>query len=247
MINPEAHIRFRSLHRSVGLVALVFVLIVSVTGILLNHSVGLSLDKRQVPGWVAAWYYDDTSGVSGFLVDDVHLYQIGSEVHLESSAVTSCVDGLSGAVALKDQVAALCGNEILLLTAGGQFIERLGPVHGVPTGIQRLGASDGDLVLEFEQTTRHFSLDSLTLQEPPSVDVIWQNPVPIPASLTEALLADTVTWEKFILAVHSGRVVGGPGPWLADLVAMLLIFMALTGLILSRPPHRRSFDRPDDY
>ncbi len=244
MIRRGAHVRFRHLHRTVGQVVLAFVLIIAVTGVLLNHSVGMSLDQHAVPGWIAAWYYDDNE-MSGFRVTDQHLYQLGSEIRLDAIPVTSCVDTLNGAVALGSQIAALCGSELLLVSPQGELIERLGSIHGVPEGVQRLGSSDGDLILELDGMTQRFALDSLSL-EIVAGDVIWQMSVPVPAALVEGMLAGTVTWEKFILDIHSGRIVGDVGPWLADLVALMLVFMALSGLILSRPPRPGAATRSED-
>lgn len=230
--------RVKKLHRYVGIVLVAFVLLIAVTGMLLNHADDVNLAGRPVPVFIADWYYDrDLSNLKGYEVTNAIVYLVGNEVYLDSVAVAVCSTTLEGAIAATNQIVALCGRELILMSPEGQLIERLGAAHGVPDGIRQLGRLEHDLVVATDNRVIRFDLTTLQTG-PVDGDVEWQTTTTVPSALTRQLLAGAVSWEKFILDLHSGRLVGVSGVWLADIIALLLIAMSVSGLVLSRIPYK---------
>lgn len=239
-------IRIKKAHRSIGIVLVFFLLILAVTGIVLNHSDDIGLADAPVPAFIAGWYYDDELvAVDGFLAGDHYVYGVGADVYMDDQAVTACADDLAGAISLDNQLVALCGGDLLVVSMEGQLIERLGVAHGVPSMIDRLGRSEDKLVVNGDDGSAVFDLTSLQTG-PVGGDIQWQQPAPLPPGLTRNLLADAVSWEKFIMDIHSGRIVGIGGVWLADLVAVLLVVMSVSGLVLGRFPYRKESGPPPE-
>jgi hypothetical protein len=229
---------FRKLHRNVGLVVVFFVVVIASTGIMLNHAGSLGLTSKAVPATIAGWYYEeDLSDVMGFSLPSGILYPMGRQVYLNELAVTDCLDGLRGAVELPELIVADCSGELLLISADGLLIERLSSVHGVPDHVESLGLQNNQLVLSLPGGDFQFDLNALSMT-PANGAVTRTAMVVIPDTLTDGMLSGVVTWEKFILDVHSGRIVG-IGTWLGDAIALLLIVMSLTGLLLARTGNRR--------
>lgn len=230
--------QLKKLHRYIGVVLAAFLLLIAVTGMLLNHADDVNLAERPVPVFIAGWYYDrDLSNLKGYKVADATAYLVGSEVYVDRVPVTVCSATLDGAIATTNQVVALCGRELILMSPEGQLIERLGAVHGVPDGIRKLGRLDHSLVVATDKKVVRFDL--ATLQTGPvDGDVEWQSTTTVPPALTRQLLAGAVSWEKFVLDLHSGRLVGISGVWLVDIIALLLIVMSVSGLALSRIPYK---------
>lgn len=230
--------QLKKLHRYIGVVLAAFLLLLAVTGILLNHTDDVNLAERPVPVFIAGWYYDhDLSNLKGYKVADATVYLVGNEIYLDRVPVTVCSATLDGAIAAANQVAALCGHELILISREGQLIERLGAVHGVPGGIRKLGRLDQDLVVATNNEVVRFDPDTLQTG-PAGGNVEWQRTTTVPPALTRQLLAGAVSWEKFVMDLHSGRLIGISGVWLADIIALLLIVMSVSGLILWRIPYK---------
>jgi hypothetical protein len=230
--------RFRKAHRIAGIFLSLFLIIIAVSGVMVNHAALLGLDKTSVPAFIAGWYYRDAlSSVSGYRVTEGYVYSIGTEVYLNRTLVTDCAQGLSGATTVSEGVIALCTGDLLVVSPGGRLVERLGSVHGVPDGVERLGHAGGGLVLGMSDTNRGFDPDTLETIPAPA-NVSWQQAVRVPAALTRASLADAVSWEQFVLDLHSGRLFGASGAGFVDGLAALLVLMAVSGVLLWRAPRR---------
>jgi len=209
-----------------------------VTGVLINHAEAFGLPDRPVPAFVAAWYYQgDLARVDGYRINGDFVYGVGDRVYLNDRAVTEC-NHLEGATSAGGRIVALCNDDLLVISTQGRLLERLGAIHGVPKGIRRLGKSNKRLVLEAHAGVVSFDLDTLAAIPVPGESVAWQRSARVPATLTRPLLADTVSWEQFLLDLHSGRLLGLAGTWFSDIIAVLLIGMALSGVVLWRIPRR---------
>ncbi len=228
--------RMRSLHRSIGAAISLFVLLLSITGLLLNHSIDLKLDKHYLTWpWLLNHY-----GVSSVQADAVYLLdhsvitQFGTEVFVNAKPVTHTQRPLLGGITLDDVVILATDDALILLTADGEFIERMAGAAGVPPMIQNIGLFHGDPVI---QTREGMWRSDFMLEqwEPISLQGIgWSIPSPMPESirneLTEYFHGEGVTVEHVLLDMHNGRILGQLGVWLLDLVGVLLIVLSLTGI-----------------
>jgi hypothetical protein len=227
--------RVRLGHRNIGIVLCVFILFLVVTGVLLNHARDLGLDANSVPAAIADRYYADIQ-VEGYEVSGRWLYAVGETLFLDQEALGFCGARLAGAVRLSDFIVAACESEVILLTDEGVIVERLGSAHGVPTGIEAVVAGEGSLTLRTSEGI--FSFDPQSLSTTP---VVKSPAFPSAASVPgEIMMTEAVSWEQFILDVHSGRYLGAWGVWLSDLVALLLAVLAISGITLALMPRSRS-------
>ena len=222
--------KLRKLHKQVGIFVAVFLCLLAITGIALNHSEVLGLDKKYVPGWVAEFYLGSTE-VRGIRNADQYLYSLGGHLFVDRTPVTSCME-LQDFESFDGQKIALCDGELILLTLDFQVIERIDNSVGLPEGVSNIRAEDIGFLVSTDSTWHSFNLLTLDLS-PAAFSEEVQAPawVPIP---TEMLLGDSVTWQQFILDLHSGVVIGLPGKLFTDLVALLLIGMVLSGVWMWR-------------
>lgn len=228
--------RVRLAHRNAGIVLSVFLLLFVVTGLLLNHTTDLGLADRSVPGFLAARYYD-VERVSGFVVEGKHFYRLGETLYLERTPVTVCAGDLSGAAATREGYALLCDGELAITTEDGELIERLGRAHGLPSGLEAIaGTESGALQIRVDGEIFGLSLDTLAT-EPVEAPVQFPSPQAID---TEVLVGGTVSWEQFLLDLHSGKYVGRAGVWLWDLIGLFLVILAVSGVVMFLMP------RPDN-
>jgi hypothetical protein len=239
-LSKRAQLWLRLVHRNGGLVLSLLLLLLVVSGVLLNHANFFSLQSHDVPGFIADRYYGDVEAeaVTGFHLADHWVYTRGGTIYVDQVAVDYCSTGMVGAVALGDIIIAACADELLLVTGSGQLVERLGNVHGVPAGIQALGEIQGQLLLA--TTEGQFAFDSTALLATPYPgEFATTHPEAVPG---DVLVAASISWEQFILDVHSGRYFGEVGVWLLDFVGVCLLLLALSGITLALIPKRSEDD-----
>lgn len=226
----------RKLHRKIGPIIALFVLLLSVTGILLNHSSDLSLDKRYLTwNWLLEHY-----NVASVEPDVVYLLghrtisQFGNEVFVDAKPATHINRPLLGGVMLDDLMVLATGDALLLFNHQGEFIERMGATVGVPPNIQNIGLFHGQPIVQTRDGLwrSDFLLDQwerISLQ-----GVGWSIPLTMPDSVEVELAAyfrgKGISVGRFILDLHNGRIIKIAGTYLLDLIGILLIILSLTGL-----------------
>ena len=230
---------FRRSHRWVGVSLAVFVLFLSVSGIALNHAGDLELDRRYV-GW--SWLLDvyglKVPTPSASFADSAHRATIlGERLFLNGSDTGQRESTLTGIAALGPLI--LIGGEktAYLMTAAGEFVEAIdlgselgGPIERVGrTGDRAIVQSAGELYRSDPDVAVFESWDDASVEH-------WSIATPPDAAeiavLEAAWRGRGLTVERLLLDLHSGRILGGAGPLLMDLVALFLIVLSLSGLIL---------------
>lgn len=224
-------------HRWMGLGAAVFIILLCITGILLNHGATLGLARHYVQNpWLLDLYgiRTDAAPVS-FAVGGHHISLSGGRVYFDAGELPERAETLLGAVALQDQFAVALPGRLVFLTPDGTVIETLRGAEGVPAGLRRIGAAPGGrLVVEADSGRFMPDLDALRWDRADPEGVTWAEPVPLPGELAAAVLAhargNTLTLERVLLDIHSGRIAKRFGAWFMDLVALGLMALVLSGL-----------------
>ena len=221
-----------------GIVSALFVIFLSVSGLALHHSAKLSLDDSFIDSSVLLdWYDIEVPDISdSYRVDNHTVSSIADTFYFDERRLPGNYSALKGLVKTEFGFVLATSNQLLLLTDAGDLIETLSSVHGVPTNIQQLGAdSDGLVYIRDSGAVRLADLDApefSALAEPPALN--WSVPESVDASHTDAIhtayAASLLSWERLILDIHSGRVFGNIGVVLVDIMALLFIFMAVTGV-----------------
>jgi len=230
--------RMRSLHRSMGAIVAIFVLMLATTGILLNHTSDLDLDQRFLTwDWLLSHYgINEADADAVYLLDRHTISQFGTQVFVDATPVTQSEVPILGGIIIDDLMVLATEGALLLFTPEGEFIERMGDSVGVPSMIQNIGLFHGDPVVQTRNGMwrSDFMLDQweqLSLN-----GVGWSEPQAMPSSVQDELSlffrGKGITIERVILDVHNGRILGKYGAWFADLVGGLLVLIALTGLWL---------------
>ena len=225
-------------HRRLGLAAAPFVLLLVATGVLLNHTDRLGLDRRVAGGeWLLSWYgIDSAAPTEGFAAGDSWISQAGDRIWLDSAPVAESAAPLAGAVWSAPLVAMATTEAVYLFAPDGALVEKAVPV-GVPgplTGVA--AATGGALVLRTASGAWAGDLDlaewrPVAGSAPPAA---WARPQPLPsgiaAGIAQARRGAGLPWERVLLDLHSGRLFGALGPLIMDLAAVALLLLAASGL-----------------
>ena len=224
-----------------------FVLFLAISGILLNHSIDLGLDRRYVSWqWLLDGYGIEVPEPSAsFAGDDKRVTLMGERLFFNGKEIEATVSSLAGLGEVDGLVVVAGGKQALVLTSGGDLVESMDLSVFLRDPIDRIGTSRGGIVL-MSRTTLFRSDTEVTRFERWDAtpdDVAWSsasNPgVDELAEIQAAYRGRGLSVERVILDLHSGRVFSLTGRLLLDLVAILMVVLSLTGIFLSRARNRR--------
>lgn len=227
-------------HKRFGILSAFFVIMLSITGILLNHASYIKLDNTYVSSpYILKLYGIRTPTVTAAPINDQWIYHIGGSIYKNITPLEPCDGHLIGAVANSKFTIIACDSSVLFYSSTMAFIDSLNAYFGLPTPIQKIGTIQGNIVIR-SQNQLFFFDDSLNIQPAPTdtqvTAIQWSSiqkpPKEILSQIQRMYVGTDITWERFILDIHAGRFFGKLGPLIMDLIAMMFIALAVTGIII---------------
>ncbi len=222
------------LHRYLGLFSAVILILLSITGIALNHTDDLKLDSRKISSPALLDWYN--IGVPEKLLSfssATHwLTQIDQKLYFDSAFLLKTDSNLIGAVETDDFIVAALSDTLLLITSEGELIEQT----EAPLQIEKIALWQQQQVIIQSTEQSLVSEDGLlswqTLQ--PDRTIKWSVKTELPAAIKHNIQEDfrssILPLERVMLDLHSGRFFGWLGVIAVDISAIFLIILSLTGL-----------------
>lgn len=226
----RSHWRLKLLrwHRRVGVVLGIFLVWMTLSGILLNHDHDLGLDQKTLASsfWLH-WY--GIGGQQPLMLGNRELRLVENGLWLERQNLGTC-PALLGMVQVNDLVVVACPEHVLLLTPSGELIDQTDQARGLSLHINALAVADDQVYLQSGNKVYHLNIDDLsTIENDRQITALsWQEPRTAGA---------TITWERWLLDAHSGRLFGKSGPWLVDILAVAVALLVLSGWLLAKKRH----------
>jgi hypothetical protein len=231
-------------HRHIGLASALFVILLTLTGLLLNHTDDLALNSRHVQSpLVLDWYgIKAPDAMFSYTAGSGTVTEVGTQVYWNTTPIPQVSTPLLGSVEAHGLVIIGAGEQLLLFTPDGELIERLDNSAGIPTGIQSLGRNAaGDLVVKTAHGIYQADSSILKWHETADAALTWTVPVDPPpalrAALQRAYRGTGLTLERVLLDIHSGRILGSRGVYVVDAAALLFLLLASSGVWLWRRHH----------
>lgn len=223
-------------HRRIGLIALVLVIILSITGIMLNHTESLKLDERYVDSsMLLDWYGLEPEGNPvSYPMDGKTITQWGQQIFFDDKAVTTSPQTLHGAVATEQFIVVAFDTELILLSGTGEHIERM-PTGSSFSDIQRIGIKYARPVIETSDSLYYIADEHMLDWDVIGNDgITWSQQVTPSTSqvntLKQAYRGKGLNMERVVLDLHSGRIFGQYGVYAMDAAAIALLWLSLSGL-----------------
>lgn len=227
-------------HRRIGLFALVLVIILAITGIMLNHTEEFELDETYVnSSWLLNWYgiEPEDEPVSYHVKNAISSHIISAwnqQLFFDDVAITHLEQDMHGAVGAEQFIVIALDNEIILLSYEGELIERISTSISF-SNIQRLGMKYKRPVIETSEPL-YYMADEHILDWDVIIDegIEWTEEYSLSDNEHEQLLiayrGNGLKLERVILDLHSGRIFGSYGVYLMDAAAIALLWLSLSGL-----------------
>lgn len=223
-------------HRYAGLAAALLAGWLAITGLLLNHTEDFDLAGRFVgQPWLLSLYgIEPAAQVHGQRIGTHWLAGSGNRVYLDGRFIGS--GKAVGAAASDSGLVVAFSDRLQVYAPGGELIEEL-PFTATTAPITGVTATSEGIVIAAGAERFLSDADFLNIVPLATADAV---PKPgrelLPAHLAEEISADvlrhSLTWERVLLDMHAGRIFGLAGVWLADAAGLLLLWLAVSGIIV---------------
>jgi hypothetical protein len=219
-----------------GAAIAVVVILMALTGSLLNHTSDLELDQRYLKwDWLLSHYgINQLEPDAVFHLNTKVISQFDQQVFLDATPIFQDPETIVGGVDLDDTFVLATENALLIFTDEGEFVEKMTQSIGIPPMIQNIGLYHGEVVL---QTREGMWLGDVMLEQWEKLSlqgVGWSLPQSLPDYVREQLDSyfhgKGISYERVILDIHNGDILGKYGVWLLDGMSFLLIVLSLSGL-----------------
>jgi hypothetical protein len=227
-------------HRRIGLLALLLVIILAITGIMLNHTEKFRLDETYINNaWLLNWYgiTPEDEPVSFRVSNEPESHIISAwnnQLFFDDIAITGLEQDMHGAIGAEQFIVVALDNEIILLSYEGEFIERVSTSISF-SNIQRLGKKYKRPVIETSEPLYYIADEHILDWDVISnEDIEWTERYSLDEDEYEQLLVayrgNGLKLERVILDLHSGRIFGEYGVYLMDAAAIALLWLSFSGL-----------------
>jgi hypothetical protein len=225
-----------SWHRYAGLSVALLAIHLSITGILLNHTADFSLDKSYLASpALLAWYNIELpEQLDGFRLEKNWVTEWDGQIYFNDQLVSESAHPLRGAVVTPRFFALATSEQIWLLTIDGEVIEKISAPAEKLGDISSMGVHNRHVVIKTEQGLFRADDDLIAWQPVTQQGIELSRPQPVPGPLMENLFArgHSISWERLLLDIHSGRIATQAGTFLVDLAGVTLLFLAITGFTI---------------
>lgn len=223
----------RRWHRRVGLVAALFLLLLALSGMLLNHPGAWGLDKRKVrSALLARWYGFPLQPPRAVYAAGGHRLAWGNGTWLlDGRRIAEDAPTPVGMVPLADNVYVASADALFEYGPDYALVEKLSAAALPDMPILAIGRDGGRLLMRGPRASFATS-DGLRWQPADARSAAWSAPQPISAALGAELgerLVPGISLQRLLADLHSGRILGKRGPWIVDALALALAVLALTG------------------
>ncbi|MFP6754407.1 MAG: PepSY domain-containing protein [Alphaproteobacteria bacterium] len=218
-------------HGRLGVAAALLFLILLVTGIALNHAERLALDQRYIATeWLLDWYgITPNNAPVSYRVGTHWITELDGHLFLNSTLIYERTGFMSGALQTQGIFAVATEDILYLFDPNGRLIEQ---IVNLPAKILRLGWREGSTYIDTPRGIFSTDPDFLIWRQADRVPN-WTETIATPKAIGDDVLlayrGRGLPWERVILDLHSGRILGVWGPYLMDGAALALLILVFSG------------------
>lgn len=226
-------------HYRVGLLSALIIMVIASTGLLLNHNDGLGLSRRMIDHpWVLSSYgMQPQSEIISYHEKNHWVSWLGESVYIDAKRAGG-VPALQGTYANAEMIITAGKHVIDIYTAEGNKVEQLTTASLPPGEILKVGKGVQSQLL-LNTTKGLYQFDEQIIHWKPleasAEGVVWSSPAETPENISDQIFkeyrGEGLPLARIILDIHSGRIFGLSGKLLADITAIALLFLSITGVL----------------
>ena len=229
------HIRIlRRWHARIGVVAMLYVPVLVISGWALNHGEDLKLDGREITTpWLMRWYGIHAVAPSqGYVLGNTHFAWSGEKWALGDTMLAAAAGEPAGAVESAGIYYIATSSTLYLYQSDGQLLDKLERQSLPGSPILALGKRDERIMLKTPAAV-YYSADGLNWKQGDTKGVAWSSAQVLPEAVSQRyaeMLAPGLSLQRILLDVHSGRIFGRYGPLVVDFLGLALLTLGMSGL-----------------
>ena len=224
------------LHRYVGLGICIFLVHLAITGIFLNHSIGLRLDKTFItwPWLLNQYNLTVPEPANIFTIGKNNFSTIDGEVFFNDKPIFLAEEQLLGVSQNQDTFILASSSTITMISNDGYIINK---ENVLPFTVKNIGIFGDEIVIN-DSEDKIWSSESINgvweLTENRAVQWSMEGSItPINhEKIRKYFVGDGVSLEHVILDFHSGAIFQKAGKLFFDIISILLIILSFTGIWL---------------
>ncbi len=228
--------KLRKLHRYTGYFAIFFVLILSITGLILNRTVDLELNDKYIKSNLLALHYGIAPKTAPlhFKIKDHYLSWSSGILFLNFEKLTAFNSPPIGIISIREYYIFAARKEILLTQKNGVVIETI-TNFPFDEDIASIGKNNrGKINIRVKSGLYQTDENFTKWDRVKAKNIIWSAPLKntkqLDQSVNNAYMGKGISLYKFILDLHSGKILGKYGSYLMDFSAIALIILSISGL-----------------
>ena len=223
-----------SFHLYVGLGISLLLIHLSITGIFLNHTDDLELNKTYISStWILNLYGLNVPSPSKvFTIQQDNFSQFDTEVFLNNKPIFLFDSELIGVIKDRENFIIASQDELFIVNQSGVVIDKQKILSFT---IKSIGKYKEEIVIKDEQLNKWVGKSISNKWTPIIKDNIeWSKPGTMTAlnkkDIKQYFVGNGISLEQIILDFHSGAIFKKEGKLFFDLVSLLLIFLSVSGI-----------------
>lgn len=204
-------------HRRLAVFIAVWLVVLAVSGFLINHAHDFGLDRRALPAPLQQLAY----GID----------RRGDDLCVTVSSETVDCTGVFARLQLPAGLLLLKPDSLLLLDSSGQLLEKL-ITGNLGLGTLQAGFREGSRI--YLRDARKTVMTDSDLMDTVVLDTQAAEALNGADWQTQGPLTDSISWERLLLDLHAARFLGPFAKWFNDLMAVLILVLAVSGVRLYR-------------
>lgn len=222
----------RKIHTYVGLGSFMILCWLAISGLFLNHTDGLKLSTKFTDNAAVLSLYNIPNLVfsQGVQINGQWIFAADNNIYAQNSGLLIANKPFTSALLKGNITVVASGYELLFFTNSGEYIDNL----VFEQEILKIGLNKTQLIVQgktgnlavnenYTEVSRHNNRET----------VKWQLPKKLPDRLKYSVSkTKTISLERLLLDAHSGRILGIFGVYFMDFMAILLIFMGISGVLI---------------
>ena len=225
-------------HQWMGLLSALFLVVLSITGLALNHTERLGLNQIQVRNsWILSQYgMEGSNSISGFRIHEENtLAHLDGQLFYNGAPLASSETPIG--IVEGDPITVIASaTQLIYLNPQGELIEAVNTSHLPFSIITAIGQSDEELAilvtaegiwspdanwLEFNAYEGAYSVEPLATTELSLSET---------DTILETFQGGGVSLYRVLLDLHAGRLFGWGGRTLMDLTAVAILLLVTSGI-----------------
>ena len=217
----------RRIHRWVGIVASVWLLLLATTGFLLQHKDDWNLSKHHTQSSWLLGIYGIGDNYTSYQHKQNSLAQLDQQIFINLKASSKLQDTIVGAVYQHPNWVVATPTQLLWVDSQGQIVQSMDELDDMPVPITQLGLANQELFIQHSQQA--INVNSLEVFTNPVGWSMVSNSDELKEKLIKTSTKNYLSYEQIIFDLHAG--ITSPSLF-NDMAALALIFLSLSGIMI---------------